>query len=705
MANPFSDPTYMLSPIIAIFVCAILIFVVIYWGQRSSGRWVFTGILTSILIWSVLIFGMRASPDTEHAIIWAKLSSIPATATFVLYYHFTVVYTRLKKQRAFVISAYLVLIGISILAPTGAIIEGVKIANYGYAPIHGDQSVIVSIISFPLLAGGMYNLVKAYRASRSYEERNRLVYLLIAIMFPVVGSLLDALTNLPPMLVWTQSIFVLICSISIVKFHLLDIRIFFRRSLAYLLISMMVAFPYITILVMLNILVDLSFDTWWHHTIAILALAMILQPLQGRAQRFVDRLFYRDRYDHLLALERLNRDTQSILDVNELCATLIQSLLGALRISKGCVFIRSTDNNSFVMNSCSGATVNATDIKFKKDSTFINWLSSHDHIIAPQDFTIITQLQSLTPDEKRNIEKLDVRLFIPVRLQGNELSGFLALGEKSSGGGFTIEDRQLISTISSQIAISLENARLYNSEKTMRETLEKMDIQKTEFLHSVAHELKTPLTALLSSSEILNETTLEDESVRQRLYGNISRSAQTMNRRVSELLDLASAQIGDLKLNLEHIDIGNLLLESASQITVLFDNRSQHLKFDIADNLPTTSIDKDKIQQVIFNLLSNANKYSPDNGEVILKARHDNDEIFIQVIDHAEEISEENQERVFTPYFRTEDTIHSQDSTGLGLGLAISKRIVDIHGGRIWVEKSPAGGNIFQFTIPVNDLV
>ncbi len=694
----------MLSPLAALLVSLVLIIIVVSKGYRDTGSWVFTGVLVCVGLWGFMLFGMRSSPDVETAVIWNRVAVIPATTIFVLYYHFAVLYTGARQQKGFVVAAYLLLLIVSILSPTNLILKEMRIADYGYTPVHGPLSPILSIILFPLLAGAGWHFIKAYRASNSYEERNRLLYLMIAILPPVVGAALDAFTSLPPMLVWGQVIFVILCSYAIFRFHLLDIRIIVRKSIAYLIISTLVALPYVAILFSLSRVVVFTAETIWYHALIILLLSMALQPLQQRAQQFVDRVFYRERYNYLLSLERLSRETQSVLDIDKLCTNLLQSLTGALKISKGCIFLRTADNSEYVVRKCLGFANPEPDTTFRKSGMFVQWLETRKNSITPRDFDIVPQLQSLPSGEKANILKLDAGIIAPILYQGSdqsELTGILALGEKMGQSQFSVEDRQLISTVANQIALSLENARLYLLERSMRETLEKTDAQKTEFLHTVAHELKTPLTAIMSSSEILEDGIPENEEIRKRLFNNINRSARIMNHRVTELVEMAKSQIGDIKVQMTPLEMKSVLIDSVSQLMVLFDNRHQKLSFDIPENLPPVEADKDKIQQVVFNLLANANKYSPENSRISLAAKRVDNYVHFEVCDSAPAISAENKEKIFTPYYRIEGSTLNASTAGLGLGLSISKKLVELHRGKIWVETNPQGGNVFVFSLPV----
>jgi len=250
------------------------------------------------------------------------------------------------------------------------------------------------------------------------------------------------------------------------------------------------------------------------------------------------------------------------------------------------------------------------------------------------------------------------------------------------------------------MATELENARLYDSEKVMRQKLEKQDAQKTEFLHSVAHELKTPLTAILSSSELLDKASSMAPDLRKRLINNVQRSAFSMSRRVAELLDLARSQIGEMRIEPEPVEIAHIVNEVASQLRILFENKEQTLTLEIADSLPKVNADREKLEQVLFNLLSNANKFSPTGNTVVLRARNADRQIVVEVEDSAPAVTDEEKRRLFDPYYRSEDLQKRERFPGLGLGLSISKNLVELHQGKIWVETKPKKGNIFVFSLP-----
>jgi len=297
------------------------------------------------------------------------------------------------------------------------------------------------------------------------------------------------------------------------------------------------------------------------------------------------------------------------------------------------------------------------------------------------------------------LQKTQAELIIPILTKENELVGLIILGRKLSQLEYSDEDERLITAVANRMATELENARLYDSEKNIRQQLEMQDIRKTEFLHSVAHELKTPLTAILSSSELLTGNLPIDPKLRKRLAINVQKSARSMNRRVVELLDLARIQIGQLDIKLKPLEIAEVISEVTEQLDIIFASKEQTLTLEIPSSLPKVNADREKLEQVLFNLLSNANKFSPTGSNVTLTVRKVGSKVIIEVEDSALPINENEKNKIFDPYYRSEDSMKRERSPGLGLGLSVSKRILELHQGEIWVETKAGKGNVFAFSL------
>ncbi len=239
--------------------------------------------------------------------------------------------------------------------------------------------------------------------------------------------------------------------------------------------------------------------------------------------------------------------------------------------------------------------------------------------------------------------------------------------------------------------------KLYEQERKLRQELEAEMQRRVEFTRALAHELKTPLTPVIASSELL-VAELKQEPLLS-LAKNVNRGASNLNNRIDELLDLARGEIGMLQIKSETVDIGKLLREATQDMTPVASGKNQSLTLELPDFLPLVKGDVGRMRQVVLNLLNNAAKFTPERGEIILRAREDGTSLIVEVQDTGRGITEEEQKRLFEPYHRLESD--REYLSGLGLGLALCKTLVELHGGRIWVESQAGKGSTFGFSVPL----
>jgi len=455
------------------------------------------------------------------------------------------------------------------------------------------------------------------------------------------------------------------------------------------------AIPYLVILYILIVQLHINSNMWWIHAIVIIIAAATLRPIYTRAQHVVDKLFYRARYDHLIALEKFVQETHDISNIKKLISSLTSLISPVLQSSSVHLLLHSDSGDFFELPGHSQATQNLT---LNTNDSLVRWIISRKDILQRREIAIIPQLQALNKNERALLEKTRAELIVPLLVKGN-LIGLIILGEKLSHLAYSHEDERLILAIAARMATELENARLYEAERALRQRLEEQDAQRTEFLHSVAHELKTPLTAILSSSQLLTGNLPIDPKFRKRLAVNVQKGALSMNRRVAELLDLARMQIGQLDIKLEPLEIDKVIAEVTEQLDIIFASKEQTLILEAPSSFPKVNADREKLEQVLYNLLSNANKFSPTGSEITLKARNVGKKVIIEVEDSASPITAREKRKIFDPYYRSEDPMKRGRFPGLGLGLSVSKRIVELHQGEIWVKSQAGRGNIFAFSL------
>ena len=256
------------------------------------------------------------------------------------------------------------------------------------------------------------------------------------------------------------------------------------------------------------------------------------------------------------------------------------------------------------------------------------------------------------------------------------------------------------------MAVAVRLARLYDMERERASRSEEREQLERDLLSIVSHELRTPLTSIKTCVGAL--ASVEGESTTEaKLLHNIGRSTDRLIILVNELLDMARLRAGRVSLNLQQLHMGDVLAEMAVQVKPLLDARHQTLTLDLpSPGAPrwealTVLADRRRIEQVLLNLLSNANKYTPDGGSITLGATPKDGQVRVFVRDNGPGIARGDRQQIFDKFYRAKATTPGTDTRaeGTGLGLAIARSIIELHGGQIGVHSSPGRGSTFYFTL------
>jgi PAS domain S-box-containing protein len=256
----------------------------------------------------------------------------------------------------------------------------------------------------------------------------------------------------------------------------------------------------------------------------------------------------------------------------------------------------------------------------------------------------------------------------------------------------------VIRDVSERKIIQKKIESLYEEELQLRSSLQEEIDKRSKYTRSLVHELKTPLTAILASSELLEEEV--HDKVLSALVQNIRRASSNLEQRINELVELARGEIGLLHIDPQPVDMAKLVAEIVSEMSPVAENKSLKLSYVAGETLPQVAGDKSRLKQVLTNLVGNAVKFTP-KGSITIKTSLYDKAVLVQVTDTGRGIEDKEMQQLFDPY-RPRDFDRNRLG-GLGIGLALSKIIVDLHHGKIWAESKQGEGATFSFTIPVVD--
>jgi signal transduction histidine kinase len=277
---------------------------------------------------------------------------------------------------------------------------------------------------------------------------------------------------------------------------------------------------------------------------------------------------------------------------------------------------------------------------------------------------------------------------------GSKIVGAIGLGNPVTMRPFGSHDKQLLTALADYAAIAIENARLYDE-------VRRADQAKSEFVSLVAHEMGTPLTSILCYSDVLLQEHSEPLSEEQEQYVRVIRNnVGRMQVLLSDLQDISRIEAGHLSLNIEPTSLAAALQGALETTRGQMGARSQVLTLDLAEDLPRVGADPARLTQILINLIGNASKYTPDGGHILVQVRRQGGYVRCAVSDTGVGISPKDQARLFTKFFRS-DNPAVMEKQGTGLGLCITKNLIELHGGQIEVESELGKGTTFSFTVPV----
>ncbi len=313
---------------------------------------------------------------------------------------------------------------------------------------------------------------------------------------------------------------------------------------------------------------------------------------------------------------------------------------------------------------------------------------------------LIHRPNSLLPETRAEIG-------IPLKI-GQKVIGALDVQAKRVNA-FSPDDISVLQILADQLAIAVENARSYELSLSAMDEMRKADQLKSQFLANISHELRTPLNSIIGFSRvILKGIDGPVTELQQQDLTAIYNSGQHLLNLINDILDLSKIEAGKMELNFEdNVSISDLIGSVMPTVAGLVKDKPIRLAREVSNNLPLVRADPLKVRQVLLNLLSNAAKFM-ESGSITIRANAQigpggNSEVLISVTDTGQGISAEDRKKLFQPFSQV-DASPTRKTGGSGLGLSISRHLVEMHGGKISIESEVGKGSTFNFTLPVKGI-
>jgi signal transduction histidine kinase/DNA-binding response OmpR family regulator len=408
-----------------------------------------------------------------------------------------------------------------------------------------------------------------------------------------------------------------------------------------------------------------------------------------------------DTLQRLQALSEIGRAVNSSLDLQQVLSMTVAYAVQLSGTDAGAIYEFDEATQEFQLRSTyqMGEELIAAlrQVRMRLGDTLVGQAALHREALAVADI-----LDNPSSPLRQVLERAGFRALLAVPLlHEDKVCGALVVRRRIPGP-FQREMVDLLKSFATQSVLAIQNARVFRELEEQERQIVVASQHKSQFLANMSHELRTPLNSIIGFSEVLLDESLGEltSDERQEFLGNILSSGRHLLMLINNILDLSKIEAGRLELQPEEFSMAEVITEALNTVKPLAAKKQITVEVVIDPALNTLLADRGKVKQILYNLLSNAIKFTPENRQVGVRASWGRGEVSCAVWDTGIGIKQEDQERIFEEFHQLEATAARQYE-GTGLGLALTKKLVELHGGRIWVQSALGEGSTFGFTLPV----
>ncbi len=400
------------------------------------------------------------------------------------------------------------------------------------------------------------------------------------------------------------------------------------------------------------------------------------------------------RVGELTVLTRISRRLASTLELDEIMLLVVEEATNATPASRGSIALYNEPEQAlevrFMLGYPEDVEQQTLGRMLRRDVGLHGRLLTTGRAVLVNDVT--QDAAYVAVDAATRSE-----FILPIK-QGELLLGALNL-ESTRLHAFSETDVRLIEALADQVAIAITNARAYEAERQAVERMREVDRLKTQFLANMSHELRTPLNSIIGFSRvILRGIDGPISELQQTDLTSIYNSGQHLLSLINNILDLSKIDAGKMELSIEPVDLRDIAKSVMSTAIALVKDKTVRLEQDVPEDLPTVMADSTRVRQIMLNLVSNAAKFT-EKGSITLRITPFAKEVRISISDTGIGVASGKAENIFEEFTQA-DASTTRRYGGTGLGLSITKKFVEMHKGRIWVESQLGVGSTFTFTLP-----
>jgi len=688
------------------------------------------GLMTfALAIWAFGYGFWLSTQDKESALFWTRILSIGSTfiPIFFLHWIFALLNLQKKKELILIFGYILTLIFLSFVFTPLYVKDVVPQLSFPWWPEPGIVYNFYLILGYLGIVGyGGYELIKIYRETRGYL-REQIKYILLAMIVGFGGGA----TNfplwygipLPPYGNFLVFLYPFILSYAILKYRLMDIRFVLGRGAVYALsLITIIGLAFLLMFLGNQFLSAVPFNITG--PLILIISILLFQPIFRFFEKLASQYFYYTFYSYQTVLTDLGRGLTRFLGLDQLSSLIVNTLMNTMKLDRTVVLLREPGDGEYIIQKNIGFK-EENGISLVKDNFLTTWLERTQNPLVYEELSLI--IRDTTEKEARerlerlqgNMKRIEAALCLPLFIE-EKIVGMIVLGNKLSGEPYSTQDIELLTNLANQASIALQNARLYSevkgfskklerevekATKELKEAYEKLknlDRAKSEFISIASHQLRTPLAAIKGYISMFLEGTYGklSEKIKEPME-NVYKSNERLIKLVNDLLNVSRIETGKIKLELQKTSIEDVISNIINELKIEAEKKNIYLKWQEPKKpLPEILVDRDKIRQVILNLIDNAIRYT-NKGGIRIIYQTANKKCQIIIADTGEGMTREEILHLFESFSRGGAGTQFY-SEGAGLGLYVAKKFVEMHKGKIWAESPGKGkGSTFYIELPI----